>query len=868
VERLLLAAQLSEDRNQAVEWLRKAEKLVPRDKPSIELLLAKAEHARTSPNWRDAFPYVDRVLTIDPDNVPAVGARVQLYNAAGLRRTALAALERAVERNPHSVQLLNMHASQLRLLGRSTEAAEVEHRYFALRFDDRSFLNQMLELALARRDRPAAERWVARLLDLEPDSQWALTRSARAYQQLGQSERAVATLERALELAPEDVSTLSALADLHGQLGRRDQQLALLRDVLKIRPQDRAVREYVEHIEMPAARPDEAYAWAPERFLPFRDRPARGHNRRTLRELSVTTVFENGLSSRFRQVVFQPLTDAAAAMARQYSFMYEADQQMVQLRGARVYRADGKVDEAIESGEGAADDPSISMYTSARTFYVQFPRLNPGDIVELRYRIDDVTPRNEFASYFGELMYMQQTEPVADAEYVLITPKSRNIYVDEHLPRLKRTVKEKGDQRIYHFHATDVPALKPEPSMPPLGELLGFVHVSTYKNWQDLGRWYWGLAKDQFDLDDETRKLARNIAKDAKTDLDKVKAVYGWVIKNTRYVALEFGIEGYKPRRCVQTVARGWGDCKDKATVIVTLLKELGIDSTIVILRTQMRGAFPSKLPSLAPFDHAIAFVPSLNLYLDGTAEFTGSGELPEMDLEALGLHVNQGKAELVQLPPAKPGQTLVKRELRAAVEAGGSAQLELSYETQGTHAAQWRQRYHAEATLRDRINQDIGREFPGFEIAPGARGVQTNDLEDVEQPVQIKVVGRAPGYARSEGKQLTVAVTPAIELTRSYASLSQRRLDVRLLAPPAVDETVVIKLPPGARVVRAPPDVSQQTPFGSYSVAVERQPGQVSVKSRLSVTATRVKPKQYKEWRRFCAQVDNAFSQRLVIQK
>ncbi len=77
-------------------------------------------------------------------------------------------------------------------------------------------------------------------------------------------------------------------------------------------------------------------------------------------------MFENGLSSSYRQIVFQPLTDAAAASARQYGFGYEADSQSVQLRGARVYRGDGRVDEAIESGEGPADDPSIATYTSAR----------------------------------------------------------------------------------------------------------------------------------------------------------------------------------------------------------------------------------------------------------------------------------------------------------------------------------------------------------------------------------------------------------------------------------------------------------------------------------------------------------------------
>src|SRR5437899_11704449 len=114
-----------------------------------------------------------------PDDVIAIGGRVELYDLAGLPRTALETLERAVGRNPSSVNLLNMYASQLRMLGRTTDAAEAESRYTALRFDDAGFLGSMIELAVARRDRFAAERWVDRLLETHPDGLWALAIAAR-----------------------------------------------------------------------------------------------------------------------------------------------------------------------------------------------------------------------------------------------------------------------------------------------------------------------------------------------------------------------------------------------------------------------------------------------------------------------------------------------------------------------------------------------------------------------------------------------------------------------------------------------------------------------------------------------------------------
>jgi tetratricopeptide (TPR) repeat protein/transglutaminase-like putative cysteine protease len=867
IQRYLLTSRLAEDRNRQNEWLLKAEALAQKSGTTPkELLNARALHRRTSPNWRDASPYFDRVLADDPDDLLALAGRIELYNMAGLPRTALGVLEGAIRRAPRSVNLLNMYGSQLRMLGRAADAQEAEERYVMRRFDDANYITRMIDLAIARRSRAEAERWVERLLSAYNGNQWALGVAARSFRSLGQAERALATYKRSLELAPEDVGTLRALAELSGELGRRDEQLLTLREILRIQPQDRDVREYVEHLEPEKPRPDEAYAWAPDKFLKLRFAPALGQPRRTLRDLTVSTVFENGLSSQFRQIVFQPLTDAAAAAGRQYGFAYEADRQIVQLRGARVYRGDGKIDEAIEYGEGSADDPSIAMYTSARTFYVQFPRLEPGDVVELRYRVDDVTPRNEFGNYFGEIVHLQGGEPVSNAEYVLIAPKSRQLYFDQNIAGLTHATRVFGNSRIHHFFAAQIPALMPEPAMPPWPEVLGSVHVSTYQNWDDLGRWYWGLIKDQFDLDAETRKLARKITEGKTTELDKVKAVYEWVIKNTRYVALEFGIYGYKPRRCVQTVARGWGDCKDKATVIVTLLKELGIPATMVVTRTRMRGDLRSKIASFAPFDHAIAYVPSLNLYLDGTAEHTGIYELPRMDIGAVVLHIEEGKARLTRVPGADPERNYLRRELAVELDGKGAGKLELDYETAGYNAASWRDAYSAEATRRDRMTRDLGGDFPGVSIAEGASGIQTSDLTNAEEPVKIKVRALAPGFARPEGELLSMPVTPGFRLTPNYASLSQRKLPVELIAFTTLEDTFRIKLPQGAKVISSPPNAEASSPFGSYSVKVEQGRGEVLVKSRLSVTAARIEPEKYAAWKAFCQAADVALSPRLLV--
>jgi tetratricopeptide (TPR) repeat protein len=869
VDRLLLAAEVAESRNQRASWIERAESLVSLGRATtrekISVLLARAAYARSGVNWRDAVPYYDRVLSVDPENVLAFLGKVELYEEAGLRETALAQLQRGLARHPRSVAFLRAAVASLRDQGRETEADEMADRYSELRFDDPAFARGHIEVAVARRDSSLAARWIERLLATNPDSARSFQTAAQAWMRLGQPERAISAYRTALAMAPDDTDVLRALASVCALTGQRDEQVRLLKRVLELMPQAKDVREELAHIEPAQPRPDELYARPAAEFLAQRARPAAGQVRRTLVDLQVTTVFPNGLASRFRQVVFQPLTDSAAADSRDYDFQYEADSEAVQIRAARVYRRDGRIDEAVESGAGAmADDPELAIYTSARSYYVRFPRLEPGDVVEVQYRVEDVASRNAFADYFGEVVYMQSPEPVARSEYVLITPASRTFYFNEpQVPGLQRSTEERGGLRTFRFLATDVAPVSQEALQPPWTEVLGHVHVSTYKSWTDMGHWYWGLIRDQLVPDDEVRLRAEALTRGLKDDASRVRAIYDFVVQKTRYVALEFGIHGYKPYRSAQIFSRGFGDCKDKATLIVTMLGALGIKATPVVVRTSHKGDIEPSPASLAPFDHMIAYVPSLDLYLDGTAEYTGSLELPAMDRGALALQVNEGDAKLVHLPDPPASESVSANRLEATLTPDGTALLDWRTEVTGVEASEWRVRFHAQSTRTARVEQMLASLLPGTEVT----NVDAGDLEDVEQRVTMRVRGKSPQFARLEGDTLSVPLGRHEYLVRAYAPLADRKLDIRLPAQWTLDDDWTVRLPSVARVVWMPTTAHGTSPFGTYSVDVDATGGTVlHVRTRVALSRTRVAASEYAAFRAFCEEVDRALGQRARV--
>jgi len=867
--RLLLAAQLAEDRNIARTFVDKADALAQKGDVAgkVAVLIAQARLARTGINWRDAVPFYESALDLDPDSIAAVLGRTELYVQAGLPRTALSVLERAVDRQPHCVALLRIYAAQLRALGRDTEADEVDARWFALRSDDASFVARQVDRAIAARDVALAERWLTKLRTVEPDLVYALTAEARAYRSLGQSVKARRALDAALDVAPEETSTLRSLADLAGEEGDREGQLRNLRKIVALYPQAKDVRAYVEFLSPPVPRKDEQYAFEKDKLVELGKRPVTKDRRRTLRDLAVTTVYTNGLASRFHQIVFQPLTEEAAAEARQYFIQYEGDKQDIELRLARVYRKDGTVAEATESGESAANNPAIAMYTSVRVFTVSFPRLSPGDVVELRYRVDDVAVRNEVSDQFSEIQYLQGEDPTMTSQYVVIAPKTRPLQTFvANLAGVVQDEKDDGDDHVTSFTATDVPGLTIEPNMPPAGELAGQVHVSTFKSWEALGKWYWGLAKDQLDVDDEVRKKVREITAKAKTDEEKIAAVYRYATE-LRYVALELGIEGIKPRRCALSMARGWGDCKDKATVIVTMLRELGIPAKLVLVRTGMKGDLPKGAPaSVSAFDHAIAYVPSLDLFLDGTAEGAGSHELPAMDQGSVVLIIDEQTPKLTRMPVLPAAQSPHLRKVELALASDGSAQLSFESTVSGVNAAGWRARYHAEGTRRERATRDLGGIFGPIEIGKDPSSLVVKDSDDVEKPITLEVKAKAAVAARKEGDTLSVPASASVNLLGSLASLSVRKTPLLVGGLSSSQEERVIKLPPGMKVRSLPTNASIDGPFGTVILDVKQEGSKVVVKSQLALKMPRIPPAQYPAFRDFCQKADDALTQRVIV--
>jgi transglutaminase-like putative cysteine protease len=486
-------------------------------------------------------------------------------------------------------------------------------------------------------------------------------------------------------------------------------------------------------------------------------------------------------------------------------------------------------------------------------------------VVEVRYRVDDVAHRNLFADYFGDMQLWQDLVPVASKRYVLITPTSREIFTNDLSDtkvQHKRTVS--GEKRTDDYVWTDVPPLRAEEGMPGMTELSPYLHVSTYRNWQDVGRWYWGLIQDQLYADQALKKTVSELVADKKNVKEKVVSIHDWVVNHTRYVGLEFGIHGFLPYRVPLIVQRGFGDCKDKASLMYTMLREAGIDARIVLLRTRRNGGIKTTPASLSVFDHAITYVPELDMYLDGTAEHSGTSELPSEDQGVNVLLVGPRDAEL-RVTPILPATNSVRtRQLTVALESDGSARVEGREEVVGSEAAGYRQYYEAEGTRAERFERALGSIYPGVELL----SQKFEALHVLENPVRYAYRLKVPRFGLMDGDSMQVAPSVLSDLVRTMARAPKRDQPLDLGSPNTYIEERTFNAPKGHSFRGVPKDGEVASDFGRLKLQYVLEGSTLKVRTEFVLKESRIKPGAYAAFRSWVDAADQLLRQRIVLAK
>ncbi len=876
----LLAAALEEERNPRLAQLEAARRLAPED-PAVRFALAEeaAQHDRPV----EAARLLTQVVAAAPGWVAARVALAGALDRSG--RSVQATQERLAlaDLTPPTAPALAAAAGAARRLGRLDRAISLSRTALALHHDDEALRGSLQRLLLARGDLDGAVALLAEALRLEPAAVARRLELAELLAANGRQEEAEAAFEAALRLCPEEAEALAQRGRARLRAGRRAEALADLNRSLELRPQDPAVKELARSLEPVRERYEAPYQVDAAALAAQPDGAGPEDDLVVLGDLEVVRLQPSGLTSRYQQRVLKVLTQRGADAARHQSTGYDPGRQEVKVERGRIFKADGAVVEAWNESERSGSEPWYRLYYDTRVKTLTFPGLAPGDVLEVAWRLDDTAAENLLSDYFGDLTFLEGSEPRRRFDYVLLAPASRPIHASAPagLTRTERALP--GGLTEHRWQAADLPKLTGEPRMPGWAEVARSLHVSTYGSWEEVNRFYWGLVKDQLRPTPELTATAQRLgeetlrargqdpallerggaALDLATQRALVAAVHGFVVTQTRYVGLEFGIHGFKPYRVDQVLSRRFGDCKDKASLTYALLSALGIESRLVLLRMRRLGRLPEGPPSLAVFNHAILRVPALDLWLDGTASHTGTRELPGEDRGATVLVIDPGGAPWFgTIPDEPPEANRTESDFEITLAPDGAAQVEGRSLVSGANASAYRRAYETEHDRRSTLEEAFNRNFPGLAV----ERVAFSNLTRLEEEVTLDFTLRAPRWAEREGEGLRFTPFGAgATYVESWATLATRRHDLSLGQPTVNRFRYRIRPPPGWRAGALPPPVAGETPQVAYAVAWRADGEALVVEGFVTFARSTVPAADYPAFRAALVEIDRAFSRRVT---
>jgi tetratricopeptide (TPR) repeat protein len=324
-------------------------------------------------------------------------------------------------------------------------------------------------------------------------------------------------------------------------------------------------------------------------------------------------------------------TEAGLERFGQLVFAYSSANENFDVDFLRVRKADGTVITGAASDIQDLSAPiarEAPVYTDLRQKHLTVRGLRPGDVLEYRvvWRIHTPLAQNNF--WFEEDFSNPASLIFLDDQLEVNIPRDSKVKL-KTATGMAPTIKEQDDRRIYTWKYTNLKreekdetaeaakkkSVDDDEPKPPQ------IQMTTFQSWDEVGRWYAGLEHDRIVPDEKVRAKTEELVRGLTSDRAKIEALYKYVAKNFRYVSLSLGQGRYQPHAAADVYANQYGDCKDKHTLLSSMLIAAGLRASPALMNSSR--TIDADVPSPGQFDHVITAVPLAGetLWMDTTAE-------------------------------------------------------------------------------------------------------------------------------------------------------------------------------------------------------------------------------------------------------
>ncbi len=487
---------------------------------------------------------------------------------------------------------------------------------------------------------------------------------------------------------------------------------------------------------------------------------------------------------------------------------------------------------------------------------VTIPDLQIGDIVHITTR--NTIIRTRIKDTWSEYFVLQSTNPLLRYDIEISAPPKRPLAQTMIKDAVKGTVafskKEVDNRIIYHWIATNVPRIFEEPNMPPYYTVCQRLLVSTVPGWSDISKWYWEISKGHLDkITPEMKKTTEEIVKGLKTPREKIEAIFQFVSKKIRYMGItpENVAPGYEPHDVNITFENRYGVCRDKAALLVAMLRAAGFDAFPVLFYSGQKKDI--EVPNTY-FNHAISAVElekGKYILMDSTDEATS--ELFPSYLCDMSYIVARPEGDPLRTSPITPAEenmltinTVGKVSPKGEFE--GTATLDFKGINDGAyrdffgHSKPEQIREFFAARLKNAIS---GAEITSLKLTPEL-------MSNVAVPLQAVIKFKAADFL-IQGKNDTMVSPPwfgssfgVVNFVIGSTGLKKRVFPLKVFSTCGIQEKFKVELPAGLVPELMPKYQAVDTPQIKWVRNINSSGSELEGSSIFQVRTLEFMPPQY----------------------
>ncbi len=463
------------------------------------------------------------------------------------------------------------------------------------------------------------------------------------------------------------------------------------------------------------------------------------------------------------------LTEKGKRGNRSLSLGYMLPYSTVEVVALEVIKPGGEVvpvDIKANSKE-TIDDSQMSMNIydpNSKVLRVNIPKVEIGDMVHSITR--ETVERAHIPGQYAEASVFEGSGYIRHLSYEVHSPADRplkRIALRDEVPgTVKYTSKTDADGgTVHHWEVANVPRMFDEPSMPPYEMVLQRLVVSTMPDWGTVSKWYWDLSKSHLEATTpEMLTTVKELTANSKTDMEKVKALFYHVAKNIRYMGLtpEKDRPGFEPHDVKLTFDKKYGVCRDKAALLVSMLRAAGLNSYPVLISvgTKRDAEVPDSF-----FNHAIVSVELKKgqyILMDPTDETTRE-LLPSYDFDQSYLVCRPEGEQLLTSPIEAPDKHMMRVKTTGVLNAAGDleAKSELWFEGVNDDAYRGMFSHMKPDDERRFFERNLKQSMPGARLK--SLKLMPDDMLDMAKSVHAEVEFSVTGMTTTGSGKSMVTV-------------------------------------------------------------------------------------------------------------